>query len=236
MSALKRRSPKMYNNEDDVSEADTVGSEDIFSESSHDTDDGYSLHLIQREDVSTRESQIRGAGLGVFCKKPLEPGTILPMYAVVRKVSEIDSTDDSSYYMSISYTNSRGDKRNLTNIVSDGNPNLPSLKKLPRNMRAASYVNEASRYPPNCIFISNPMLTKEDVTRAYRYKTPIVSALLVVPRFIGKGEELFTLYGKDFVRHYSPWSGKDEDTRELQDLAHEIVSSVEDELVCCLNK
>ncbi|AAR26971.1 FirrV-1-J1 [Feldmannia irregularis virus a] len=192
----------------------------------------YTLYMIEREDVSIRESRIPGAGVGVVTKRALEAGTVLPYYVVIRKMSAIDEDVDDTYFMSVTYTNSKdGREKCLTNMVGDGNPQLKVLKKQPRNYRTAPYVNEASgNTPPNCILVTNPALSKKDISKAYRRETPVLSSLLVVPHPIPAGTELLTLYGDSYSRDYAPWSGSKKERALLVDLAHDIIDNVQQEL------
>lgn len=201
--------------------SDTESSLSDFSETEDNIDHG--IHFVEKEDVSVRDSTIPRAGLGVICKRDLEAGTILPYYAVLAKRSEMNPATDDAFLMSVVYTNKHGQKKNLNGVVADGNPTKSALRKLPRNFRAASYVNEASESPPNCVFVTNPAISKRDLAKAYQNEIPVPVTLLVVPRFISKGSELFTMYGDQYNRDYRLWRDKNGYNDELISLGHEIV-------------
>ena len=141
---------------EDNSDSDSVRTEDIESEA-YTEEEAITVRLVDKDDIALRNSDIDGAGKGVFCKKEIEAGTILPYYAIVKKTSGLDDDNDDTYFMSVTYVNEEDKTRNIQSMVADGNPTLPALKKLSRNFRAASYVNEASDSPPNCVFVNNIM-------------------------------------------------------------------------------
>ena len=45
--------------------------------------------LVDKDDVALRNSEIRGAGKGVFCKRDIAAGTVLPYYALVKIASGV---------------------------------------------------------------------------------------------------------------------------------------------------
>ncbi|CAM9172509.1 unnamed protein product [Sphacelaria rigidula] len=216
---------------DDMSDTDSIRTEDVESEPySDDSEEELTTRLIDKEDVALRNSEMEGAGKGVFCKRDIEAGTILPYYAVVKKVSEVKDEDDDTYFMSVTYVNDEDKTRNIQSMVADGNPTMPTLKKLPRQLRAASYVNEASKSPPNCVFVNNVCLSKEDIIKAYRAKKPLPITLLVIPHDVDKGDELLTMYGSDYERDYKVWRDRKGYRDAIVNLAHEIVEECSDEI------
>lgn len=194
---------------DTMETENSTDEEEDVSSSEDDDDDEYELHPISREDVSVRESTIPGAGMGVITKRPLKAGSMLPYYTLVKKVSQLPEGGDSCYYSNISYVNKDGKDKILSKMIGDGNPHIKPMKKLPREFRTAPYVNEAyDKVNPNIILVTNPTLTKEQIIKAYRHEKPLATSLLVLPQDVPKGQELLTLYGKDYKRNYHPWKGK----------------------------
>lgn len=115
-------------------------------------------------------------------------------------------------------------------MVADGNPTLPRIKCLPRLFRAASYVNEGSTTPPNCVFVNKLTLTKDIIVKAFRDKKPIPITLLVVPHDLEKGEEFFTMYGNDCERDYKVWRDRKGYREAIVNLAHEIVDECKEDI------
>ncbi len=214
---------------DDMSDTDSIRTEDIESVSEN-SDGELTARLVDKEDVALRNSEMKGAGKGLFCKRDIEAGTILPYYAIVKKLSEVDEDSDDTFFMSVTYVNSEKKTRNIQSMVADGTPTMSSLKKLPRQLRAACYVNEASTSPPNCVFVNNVCLSKEEIIKAYREKKPIPITLLVVPHDLDKGDELVTMYGSDYEREYKVWRDRKGYRDAIVDLAHEIVEECRDEI------
>lgn len=185
--------------------------------------------LVDKDDVALRNSEIRGAGKGVFCKRDIAAGTVLPYYALVKRLQDVDD-DDDTYFMSVTYVNEKNKVRNIASMVADGNPTLPAVKELSRNLRAASYVNEASDKPPNCVFVNNICLSKDDIVKAYRSGKPIPITLLVVPHDLERGQELLTMYGSDYERDYKVWRDRKGYKDAIVNLAHEIVEECKEDI------
>lgn len=216
--------------------SDTDDDFDMKSEAySEGPEGGLTIRMVDKDDVALRNSEMVGAGKGVFCKRGIEAGTILPYYALLKKLEEVDN-DDDTYFMSVTYVNDKGKVRNIASMVADGNPILPSMKKLPRNLRAASYVNEASTSPPNCVFVNNVCLSKNEIVKAYKSATPIPITLLVVPHDLDQGDELLTMYGSDYERDYKVWRDRKGYKDSLVNLAHEIVEECKDDIAAQLRK
>lgn len=214
------------------SETDDSLSSDDFESSEDGTDiAAYPLRLIEREDVMLRDSKIRGAGKGVFCRRDISPGTILPYYVELNKLSECAAGRDERYFMSVTYSNEDDKEKKLSSIVGDGNPRLSSMKSLQREFRAAPFVNEASTHPPNCVYVRNPSIRKEDVISAYRQRKPLAITLLVVPYHVEKGEELFTMYGSEYGRDYPIWKDKNGYMDAINEIAHSIVDGGSKDIV-----
>ena len=223
--------PKGHEKDDMDTDTESIRTEDIESEAySDDGEEELNIRLVDKEDVALRNSEIEGAGKGVFCKRDIEAGTILPYYAIVRKLSDVKEDEDDTYFMSVTYVNEEDKTRNILSMIADGNPTMPSLKKLPRQLRAASYVNEGSASPPNCVFVNNICLSKNDIIKAYREKKPIPITLLVCPHDLDKGDELLTMYGSDYERDYKVWRDRKGYRDSIVNLAHEIVEECRDDI------
>lgn len=209
------------------SDTESINTEDFESESESESgrNGAYGKHvrIVDKDDIALRTSSIEGAGKGVFCKRGIPARTILPFYALIKKLSHVKDGTDHSYFMSVSYMNSNNEARCIQTLIADGNPTLSCTKKLPRSLRAASYVNESTKAAPNCVFVKNPCISKQDVINSHREKKPIPVTLLVVPRDLQEGEELLTMYGPDYKRTYNVWIDKKGYKDKIVDLAHEIV-------------
>lgn len=215
---------------DDMSETDSIRTEDVESEAYSDDDEEITVCIVDKDDIALRNSEIDGAGKGVFCKRDIKAGTILPYYALVRKLSTVKEDEDDTFFMSVTYVNADDKTRNILSMIADGNPSLPSIKKLTRNLRAASYVNEASTSPPNCVFVNNICLSKDDIIKAYREKKAIPITLLVVPHDLDKGDELLTMYGTEYERDYKVWRDRKGYRDSIINLAHEFVEGCRDDI------
>ena len=210
-----------------VSDTESIRTEDIESESD---DEELNMRLAHKDDFALRNSQIEGAGRGVFCKRDISAGTILPYYALVRKLSDVKDDHDDTYFMSVTYINEENKTRNILSMIADGNPSIPCLKELPRELRAAPYVNEGSTSPPNCVFVNNICLSKDDIVKAYREQKPVPITLLVVPHDLDKGDELLTMYGSEYDRDYKVWRDRKGHRDAIINLAHEIVEEYREEI------
>ena len=219
---------------DDVERDDdklSVCTDDIESDSdSMDDEEDLTVRMVEKDDIALRDSLVEDAGKGVFCKKNISAGTILPYYALIKKMSDVEEEEDDTYFMSVTYINDKDKTRNILSMVADGNPSIKAIKTLPRQDRAASFVNEASDSPPNCVFVNNLLLTKNEIVEAYREKKPIPITLLVIPHDLDKGEELYTMYGTDYERDYKIWRDRKGFREAIVNLAHEIVEECRDDL------
>ena len=186
------------------------------------------VQIIEKRQYIIKESGIPCAGSGLFAKKDISPGTILPYNTFVKKYSDLSEDEDPTYFMAIAYKENGKDKT-LRNFVTDGNPKL--FKGSKKNLSAAAYVNEASLYPPNCVFVTNPLITKENVIETYKNKHILTSSFLVVPFEIKKGEELFTMYGPSYeTREYKQWRDKNGYKNRLIEESHLHVNSNVEEI------
>ena len=205
---------------------DSIFSDEVESTTpSECAEENIPIRLVEREDIAVHTSLIKGAGKGVFSKRDIPPGTILPYFALVKKIQDVKDDEDDTYFMSVNYNTPNNKQKNLVAMISDGNPHLPCMKSLPRQFRGAPFVNEASETRPNCVFVNNLNITKEDIAKAYRNKRPLPLTFLVVPYLIEKGEELYTMYGSEYDRDYEVWQDRHGYTDAIVELSHEIVES-----------
>ena len=154
----------------------------------------------------SRESTEVNGGYGVFCSKNILGGTVLPYFAIGRKVSEMEDDYDCTYCISAEFTDENGKVKSLRNVIMDGNPSLPEIQEHPMFLRMASLTNEATKNPPNAILLNNPCVTKDDIKNSLIENQPIPVMYLVVPFSLEEGTELFTLYGDDYgKRSYKKW-------------------------------
>jgi len=91
------------------------------------------VQIIEKKQYIIKESGIPCAGYGLFAKRDISSGTILPY--------NTSEDEDPTYFMAIAYKEN-GKEKTLRNFVTDGNPNL--FKGSKKNLSAAAYVNEAS--------------------------------------------------------------------------------------------
>ena len=108
------------------------------------------VQIIEKKQYIIKESGIPCAGYGLFAKRNIPPGTILPYNTFIKKYSDLSEDEDPTYFMAIAY-NENGKEKTLRKFVTDGNPKL--FKGSKKNLSSAAYVNEASLYPPNCCLL-----------------------------------------------------------------------------------
>lgn len=194
------------------------------SRADDETDTITTVRRVEPADISLKASSIPGAGNGVFAKRSLAAGTILPYYTIIQSVDspDFDMMDDT-YFMTASYMNASGKFRAINKVVANGDPSLEGLRRLRAVDRHASCINESSDNPPNCVFVNNPFITKNDIHDSLEkgYPTPIT--LVVVPYDIAKGSELFTMYGSDYSRGYKVWRDRKGIKDDLINVANDIV-------------
>ena len=234
VSKTKSKSSKEDMEVDDKSvssDDQSVRTDELESDSdSMEEEEDFTVRLIEKDDIALRDSRAKDAGKGVFCKRDISAGTILPYYALIKKLSDVEEEEDDTFFMSVTYINDQDKTRNITSMIADGNPSLKSIMKLPRQSRAASFVNEASDVPPNCVFVNNLILTKNEIVQAYREKKPIPITFLVIPHDLEKGEELYTMYGSDYSRDYKVWRDRKGFKDAIINLAHEICEECKDDI------
>lgn len=190
------------------------------------------MRLIQEDDIELKKSMQQGAGRGVFAKKRLQEGVILPYFTLLKNIEDAEENrDDDTYFMAVTYVNGKNKPRNITSLIADGNPKLKSIKKIKPHITWTAFVNESSNCPPNCIFVNNSILTKDDIVQAYKEFRPVPITLMVTARQIEKGEELYTLYGGDYERDYKIWRDRKGIKNALIDRAHDIVEASHSQLI-----
>ena len=190
------------------------------------------MRLVQREDVAIKQSLQTGAGKGVFAKTRLQEGVVLPYFALLKNTKEaVDNQDDDTYFMAVTYVNDGKKPRNISSLIADGNPKLKAMKRLKPEFKATTLVNESSNSPPNCIFVNNSILSKNDIVQAYLKNKLIPITLLVTVRDIQAGEELYSLYGSDYERDYKVWKDRNGIRNALVNRAHDIVDESRDQLL-----
>jgi hypothetical protein len=190
------------------------------------------MRLIQKNEVEIKPSLQVGAGNGIFAKRRIEEGVVLPYFTLIKVLAETDENEeDDTYFMEVTYTNDKKKPRNISALIADGNPSIDALKKISPHLRAATLVNESTTSPPNCIFVNNSILSKKDILSAYTKSVPIPVTLLVTVTSIEKGEELYTLYGGDYAREYRVWRDRKGIKNSLVCKAYDIVEKSHDQLI-----
>lgn len=179
------------------------------------------MHILDEKDYVIKDSSVPNAGKGLFCKRDIPAGTMVPYNTIVKKEVELSEDEDRIYHMTISYFENNKEKY-MRKFVSDGHPKY--FKGSKKKLSVGSRVNEASLYPPNCIFVVNPFVTKEDFINAYKNTDIITSCFLLVPFGLKKGQELFTMYGPSYGREYKQWRDRNGYRDNLIDEAHEIMN------------
>jgi len=193
-----------------------------------------SVQAVRTGDMEVRESAVPGAGNGLFAKRDLKAGTIIPYYTILKIVDSPDFEKELDiYFMTVTYRNDKGKYRTIGKLIADGNPEIPRIKGLKMVHRVSAFANESPTKPPNCIFVNNPAISRNTVYECLAMNIPMVSTLLVVPHDIKKGTELFTLYGSDYSRSYKVWRDRGGKKDELIGLSHDIVEYHTDQ-VCGL--
>lgn len=195
------------------------------------------IHVLQDGEFSIKKSTVKGAGLGLFSKTKIRAGTIIPYNTLIKKYADVSEEEDDTYYMGVSYLDEKGESKTLRGYIADGNPSQKCFKRKRSSLVAASYVNEASSSPPNCVFVSNPLHTKESLKKLTKGKPEIfASCFLIVPWEIKEGQELFTMYGPSYsVRNYKQWRDRNGYKRDLIDESHSIIDKYKDylrEILC----
>ena len=189
------------------------------------------MRLVEEKDVEIKESLQNGAGAGVFAKTRIEEGVILPYFALLKNANEaVNNQDDDTYFMAVTYVKD-SKARNIKSLIADGNPRLKATRKLKPEFKATTLVNESSNSPPNCIFVNNSILSKDDIVQAFKKRKLVPITLLVTVRNIEKGEELYSMYGTDYERDYEVWKDTKGIKIDLINKAHDIVDSSRDDLV-----
>ena len=184
------------------------------------------VYELDRDGVfECRKSNEDDAGIGVFCVEKIKAGTILPYYAVA--IKDGDEGDDDggvydcakhrTYVIAADYSTSRGNQRSLRGYSMDGDPTLAEIRNLDEYKKLACRINEATdRSPPNCLLVSNPRISRDDIKRSYFKRKPVPVTLVVTIKDLEKGTELLTCYGDEYgAREYTPCNLKSSSSRKL---------------------
>lgn len=206
------------------------------------------VFLLDRDDIfeCRKSEQGEGAGVGVFCAQDVKAGTILPYYGITIKDEDeyededaedgqdeqgeenADDDDYRTYVVSADYTTNFGNQRTLKGYSMDGDPNLPEIQRLEDFKKLACRINEASKYcQPNCLLVSNPAISRDDIKRSFVQTTPIPVTFIVTVEDLPKGTELLTCYGDDYGRRrYTPCKIKRNVFRAMIDRAYNHVDQL----------
>jgi len=104
---------------------------------------------IKNGDFIVKESSIGGGGRGLFAKRDIPAGKLLPYTGIIKKTKDTKEDDVDIYYMSATYIDDDGNQKTCRGYISDANPEQDAL--IGDSMsKMAAYVNEASDRPPNC--------------------------------------------------------------------------------------
>lgn len=180
---------------------------------------------IRKGDFIVKESSINGGGNGLFAKRDIPSGKVLPYTGIIKKTKDTNQEDVDTYYMSATYIDEEGIQKTYRGFISDANPLQESLKDNPISTMAA-YVNEASDRPPNCIFATRLDTNPEYIKDCYKNSTHAVLVYLVVTNDIKKGTELFTLYGSQYSnREYKVWRDRKGYVNSMVEKAIEILQT-----------
>ena len=181
------------------------------------------MRQIQSSDVILKPSSMPGGGNGLFARRMIPAGTVLPYSTIVKLVDDPDiESHEDTYFMTVTYLNNKNKFRTIGKLVADGNPRLSGLAGIKAVHRMAAYVNESSNCPPNCIFVDNPAIDRDSVYKSLARGTPMASTLLIVPHDIKQGKELFTLYGSDYQRGYKVWRDRRDAKNDMIIYANDI--------------
>lgn len=135
------------------------------------------------EHVELRPSNIEGAGSGVFARRALPAGFLLPYVGVIR-INKDAEIEECAYRLAL--------VEDTDSWVIDGDPGLLASLGIDETRSFATRVNESPagfpRLRPNCV-----LSTYE--APEWAHLTP---AAIYTSRKIAPGEELFTSYGEDY--------------------------------------
>lgn len=180
------------------------------------------IRPVKETDIELRPSSMVGAGTGLFATTKLKAGTMMRYMTTLHKINEVEESQDETYFMSVSYMED-GISKCSRGMIGNGDPSIHPMCEMKKIDTAASYINEASIMPPNCIFVQNEHLTKEDVKKYHKQSKPVAIAYIVIPFDIEKGEELFTMYGSSYGREYKVWRDRHGYKGNIVNVAQEMV-------------
>ena len=112
----------------------------------------------------------------------------------------------------------------------DGNPTIEKMKDIEPFKKMAAQINEASfGNVPNCLFVSNPSITRHEIKDSLTNNIAIPITYVVIMDKISKDTEMITCYGKDYGdRDYKPCKMKKRKYQETVDMAYEYVENLPD--------
>lgn len=189
-------------------------------------------YILDRDGVfEVRKSlQSDDAGNGVFCVEDVSAGTILPYYGVAFKEKGSPEDMDRTYVIGGDWNNSKGNPRTSRVYSVDGNPLREPVSSLEEYKKLGCQINEATKpSKPSCMFIVNPLLTKDSFKDSFVKQDPVIATLVVITGDLVAGTELLTSYGSDYgKRDYKPCKLKRKEHDAMVDKAYDIVDSLED--------
>lgn len=157
-------------------------------------------HLSFEDMMMTAPSGYDHAGTGVFARRSLVPGILMPYTGIAKYVDSTisDHMVGSTYYRD-------GDcrqRRCLKGVGLDGNPRDEAMLAVNPSYTFAAFVNEHlesdSTNKVNCILVVNPFVTADDMRTSLHQQLPIVGAFMLIIRPVTPGQELLTHYGSFF--------------------------------------
>lgn len=189
------------------------------------------VFLLDRDGLFVVKASDQGpdSGNGVFCVEDVKAGTILEYTGVVFKELKAPKDMDRVYTVACDYYNSKGKARTSEIYSIDGNPHNEPIASLKEHKKIGCQINEASRGGnPNCMFTTNPFLTKTSFKDAFTNQTVVTATLIVIVEDLSAGTELLTMYGDDYGdREYKPCKMK----RKHQDIMIDKAYSFTDDLL-----
>lgn len=153
------------------------------------------LHTL----VNVGPSKEAGASeLGLFAKRTLPTGTILPYPCIAEPVR----TEDRKYNLAAEYCDMRtGKYTSIPTLELNGDPAL-FADRYDAAWTFAARINEPSKHAQNCHMIVNPALNKNSIWQSFMNETLIVAAFAVTSEPVQQGAELLTHYGDGYSRSY----------------------------------
>lgn len=187
------------------------------------------VFILDRDGLFEVKASDQGpdSGNGVFCIDDVKAGTILEYTGVVFKESKAPKDMDRVYTVACEYYNSKGKARTSEIYSIDGNPHKEPIASLEEHKKIGCQINEASRgVNPNCMFTTNPLLTKTSFKDAFANQAVVTATLIVIVEDLSAGTELLTMYGDDYgEREYKPCKMKRKHHELMVDKAYDLVDA-----------